>query len=82
MSHDSLPSDLLSHSRFLSNQMKMEATPQEAAQYIVQICGELQAMAQCKELSSLVYLLAAVRQEALEFLLGMSPPKQTEHDDH
>ncbi len=43
-----------------------QATSLDAASYIAQICGELQEMARKNELEMIAYLLAMVRQEALE----------------
>ncbi len=65
------PSDPLGSSRLLGERLKAEATPHEAACYIAQVCAELQEMALDKDLGMLVYLLANVRQEALEFLLNL-----------
>ncbi len=67
------PSNPLGSSCLLSKRFKQEATPHEAACYIAQICAELQEMALDKDLDMLVYLLANVRQEALEFLLNLHP---------
>ncbi len=47
---------------------KSQATQQEATHYIAQICGELQELAGEHSLDMIAYLLAMVRQEALETL--------------